>query len=104
MPSARRTILWRTKHDPRVFVPKLDFVTATGNVDRVVTPLCIFRRRDGRLVTESIHPGVSTDQLIAATGFEIDVDESTLITPEPTEAELATLAKVDPDGVTFSEF
>jgi glutaconate CoA-transferase, subunit B len=104
MPSARRTILWRTKHDSRVFVPKLDFVTATGNVDRVVTPLCTFRRHDGRLVVESIHPGVSPDHLIAATGFEIDVDESTLITPEPTETELAALAAVDPDGVTFSEF
>jgi glutaconate CoA-transferase subunit B len=104
MPSARRTILWRAKHDPRVFVPKLDFVTATGNVDRVVTPLCTFRRRDGRLVVESIHPGVSPEQLIAATGFEIDVDESTLITPEPTDAELAALAAVDPDGVTYSEF
>jgi glutaconate CoA-transferase subunit B len=104
MPSARRTILWRAKHDRRVFVPKLDFVTATGNVDRVVTPLCTFRRRDGRLVVESIHPGVSPEQLIAATGFEIDVDESTLITPEPTEAELAALAAVDPEGVTYSEF
>jgi glutaconate CoA-transferase subunit B len=104
MPSARRTILWRAKHDPRVFVPKLDFVTATGNVDRVVTPLCTFRRRDGRLVVETIHPGVSPKQLIAATGFQIDVDESTLITPEPTDAELAALAAVDPEGVTFSEF
>jgi len=104
MPSARRTILWRTKHDPRVFVPKLDFVTATGNVDRVVTSLCRFRRRDGRLVVESVHPGVSSDQLVAATGFAIDVDESTLITPAPTETELAALAAVDPEGVSYSEF
>jgi glutaconate CoA-transferase subunit B len=104
MPSARRTILWRTRHDPRVFVPKLDFVTATGNVDRVVTPLCVFRRREGRLVVESIHPAVSPDQLVAATGFQVKVDDTTLITPEPTETELATLAAVDPDGVSFSEF
>jgi glutaconate CoA-transferase subunit B len=104
MPSARRTILWRTKHDPRVFVPKLDFVTATGNVDRVVTPLCIFRRRDGRLVVESIHPGVSPEQLVAATGFEIEVVESTLLTPKPTKPEVAALNAVDPEGVSFSEF
>jgi glutaconate CoA-transferase subunit B len=104
MPSARRTILWRTKHDPRVFVPKLDFVTAAGNVDRVVTPLCIFRKRDGRLVVESIHPGVSPEQLVSATGFDVDVDDSTLTTPEPTAAEMAALAAVDPEGVTYSEF
>jgi glutaconate CoA-transferase, subunit B len=79
-------------------------VTATGNVDRVVTPLCVFRRRDGRLVVESIHPGVSPDQLIAATGFEIEAGDSTLITPKPTETELATLAAVDPEGVSYSEF
>jgi len=104
MPSARRTILWRTRHDPRVFVPKLDFVTAQGNVDRVVTSLCVFRRREGRLVVESIHPGVTPDQLIAATGFPIEVDETTLETPAPTAAELEALAAVDPEGVSFSEF
>src|SRR5581483_7755451 len=39
MPTARRVILWRTQHNRRVFVERLDFVTAAGNVDRVVTPL-----------------------------------------------------------------
>jgi glutaconate CoA-transferase subunit B len=57
MPTARRTILWRTRHDPRTFVERLSFVTAAGNVDRVVTPLCVFRRIDGRLQIESIHAG-----------------------------------------------
>ena len=59
MPTARRVILWRTKHDPRTFVERLDFVTAAGNVDRVVTPLGVFVRRDGRLEVESLHPGVT---------------------------------------------
>lgn len=104
MPRAKRTILWRTKHDSRVFVDKLDFVTAEGNVDRVVTPLCVFRREDGRLRVESIHPGVSPEQLMTATGFPIEVDGSTPITPLPTAEELATLARVDPDGVSGSEF
>ena len=104
MPRANRTILWRTKHDPRVFVEKLDFVTAEGNVDRVVTPLCIFRREQGRLRVESIHPGVSPDQLRAATGFPIDVDGSTPMSPPPTEKELAALARVDPGFVSNSEF
>ena len=48
MPTARRVILWRTKHDPRTFVERLDFVTAAGNVDRVVTPLGIFARRGAK--------------------------------------------------------
>ena len=104
MPRARRTILWRTKHDPRVFVEKLDFVTAQGNVDRVVTPLCMFKRVDGRLLVESINPGVTPEQLRAATGFPIDVDNSTIVTPEPTAEELIALARIDPSGVSGSEF
>jgi len=104
MPTARRTILWRTKHDPRTFVERLDFVTAAGNVDRVVTPLCVFQRRDGRLAVESIHPGVSPDALCAATGFSIDVDDRTAVTPTPSEEELSALAEVDPARVSGSEF
>src|SRR5436190_15540424 len=38
LPTARRTILWRAVHTPRCLVERLDFVTATGNVDRLVTP------------------------------------------------------------------
>src|SRR5690606_10490969 len=69
MPSANRVILWRTKHDRRAFVERLDFVTGAGNVDRVVTPLCVFVRRDGRLVVESVHPGVTPEYLREQTGF-----------------------------------
>jgi glutaconate CoA-transferase subunit B len=104
MPRANRTILWRTKHDPRVFVEKLDFVTAEGNVDRVVTPLCVFVRDAGTLRVESIHPGVLPDQLKSATGFPIEVDDATPVTAPPTEEELAALALVDPKGVSNSEF
>ncbi len=104
MPRAKRTLIWRTKHDPRVFVETLDFVTASGNVDRVVTPLCVFRRIDGRLTVESIHPGVTPPHLIAATGFSIQADASTPVTPPPTAEERAALASIDPEGVALSEF
>ncbi len=104
MPSARRVILWRTKHDRRSFVDRLDFVTAAGNVDRVVTPLCVFVRRDGRLEVESIHPGVAPEYLRAQTGFAIAADAATPLTPVPTAEELAMLALIDPDRVIDSEF
>lgn len=101
---ARRVILHRTQHTPRQFVPKLDFVTAAGNVDRVVTPLCLFRRLDGRLTVESLHPGVTPETLRAATGFPLDLPDDPPVTPPPTEAELQTLREVDPDDVRASEF
>jgi glutaconate CoA-transferase subunit B len=104
LPTARRTILWRTRHDARTFVERLPFVTAAGNVDRVVTPLCVFRRVEGRLAVESVHEGVAIEELRARTGFAIAVDERTPRTPAPTEMELAALAEVDPGGSRSREF
>lgn len=104
MPTAKRVILWRTKHDRRAFVERLDFVTAAGNVDRVVTPLCVFVRRDGRLEVESIHPGVTAEQVRDQTGFAVTVDATTPLTMVPTAVELAALAALDPERVIASEF
>ena len=104
MPTARRVILWRTRHDPRTFVEHLDFVTAAGNVERVVTPLGIFVRREGRLVVESLHPGVTADGFRAATGFPVEIGPEALVTVPPTPAEIAALRKLDPGGIVRSEF
>jgi glutaconate CoA-transferase subunit B len=104
MPTARRVILWRTKHDPRTFVERLDFVTAAGNVDRVVTPLGVFARRAGWLEVESLHRGVTPEAFRDATGFPVAVGPETPVTPPPTAEELAALRAVDPDGVARSEF
>lgn len=105
MPTANRVILWRTRHDPRTFVEELSFVTGTGNVDRVVTPLCVFRRdhRVGRLVVETIHPYSSPDEVKAQTGFEVGV-QGVPNTPSPTTQELEALQRVDPAGVRRIEF
>ena len=103
MPKAGRTLLWRTKHDPRVIVEKLDFVTATGNVDRVVTPLCVFRRVEGGLVVESRHEWSSRHELVAATGFAIDVTAATPMTPPVSTEEMRILRAVDPGFVALSE-
>ncbi len=104
MPTARRVILWRTRHDPRTFVDKLDFVTAAGNTERVVTPLGIFVSREGRLEVESLHPGVAPDAFRVATGFPVTVSSETQVTEPPTAHEFAALRAVDPDGVARSEF
>ncbi len=104
MPTAGRTLLWRTKHDRRTLVEKLNFVTAAGNVDRVVTPLCVFRRVDGRLQIEEIFPYTTPDAVRDATGFPVAVDDHTPIAAPPTDAERAALAQVDPERVRLIEF
>lgn len=103
LPTAKRTILWRTKHDPRTFVEKLSFVTASGNVDRVITPLCVFAKRNGRLQLESIHPYSSAEEVRQQTGFPVEI-AGVPFTPSPTAEELGALAKVDPDKVRLVEF
>jgi len=104
MPTAKRVILWRAKHDPRIFVERLDFVTAAGAVERVVTPLCVFRRGADGLEVESIHPGVTAEQVRQATGFAVAAGPDTPVTPPPTAAELAALREIDPEGIRASEF
>lgn len=104
MPTAGRILLWRTQHNPRVFVERLDFVTAAGNVDRVATPLCLFRRIDGRLTVEALMPGVSADQVRAQTGFDLGPAEAWPTLAPPTDQELTTIEALDPRGLRKLEF
>jgi glutaconate CoA-transferase, subunit B len=104
MPTAGRVILWRSQHSTRVFVEQLDFVTAAGNVDRVVTPLCVLLRRGGRLGVEALMPGVEAHDVRAKTGFAL-LGPATWPTLEPpSAAELQALEQVDPEGVRRMEF
>ena len=95
-PVVPRVILFRTEHSPRVFVPEVDFVTAAGTPDRVVTPLAVlgFDREAGRLVLDSYHPGQSVESVRAATGFELPLASRVHETPAPTESELRVLRDV----------
>jgi glutaconate CoA-transferase subunit B len=103
LPTAKRTLLWRTQHTPRALVDRLDFVTATGNVDRLVTPLCVFRRDEGRFTLEVRAPGIAADQIVAETGFRFRLPPRV---PEfvPTQQELEALTTVDPHRARDVEF
>ena len=104
MPTAGRVILSRAEHSRRSFVERLDFVTAAGNVDRVVTPLCVFQRRNGRLGVESVHPTTTPEELVERTGFALGATDGWPTTPPPTADELAALAEIDPENVRALEF
>jgi acyl CoA:acetate/3-ketoacid CoA transferase beta subunit len=114
------TSYWVPNHSPRVFVEKVDVVTGVGwdraaaagpgarfiDLRRVVTNLAVldFATPDHRLRLTSVHPGVTVDEVLAATGFDLvmegDVPESRLPTPD----ELALLAeRIDPAGARYTE-
>ncbi len=103
IPTAQRAIIWRTKHDKRTFVPKVDFVTTKGNVDRIVTPLCVFRMYEGELILESIHPTSSIEEIAEHTGFDIRYIDMKYTEP-PTDKELELLHKLDPWDYRNIEF
>ena len=94
-PLVKRVILFRTEHSPRVFVPKLDFVTASGRPHLVVTPKAILAPdEDGLLELVSWHPGETASRVAAATGFELRVRPGAAETRGPSEEELRILREV----------
>lgn len=103
IPTAKKAIIWRTKHDRRTFVEQVDFVTTRGNVWKIVTPLCVFEFRHGRLRLDSIHYYSSLEEVRENTGFELQYDEIRTTTP-PTARELAALRQVDPRNWRMKEF
>ncbi len=102
-------------HSPRSFVPRVDFVSGVGydravgpfhDVHRVVTNLAVldFAKPDHAMRIASVHPGVTVDEVQAATGFPLVVPPDVPTTREPTAAELRLLREVlDPRGLREKE-
>ena len=103
LPTAKRTILWRTQHTTRSLVERIDFVTAAGHVDRLVTPLCVFRMEPDGFVLDALRPGITAEDVRAATGFGYRCPEDVAVLT-PTAEEVRTLEDVDPLGVREVEF
>jgi glutaconate CoA-transferase, subunit B len=91
-PLVKRVILFRTEHSSRVFVPELDFVTASGRPHLVVTPKAVLAPgEDGLLELVSWHRGETASSVAAATGFELRVRPGAAETAGPSEDELRVL-------------
>lgn len=103
IPTAKRAIIWRTKHDVRTFTDKLDFTTARGNVSDIVTPLCVFTMYGGELILKSVHPTSSIEEVAQNTGFPIRYITLSTTSP-PTEEELKKLDEIDPQDYRSLEF
>lgn len=98
-----RVVVFRTDHTPRIFVPRVDVVASPGSSPpdvvrpggphKCVTPLCVFAfdAARGRLVVESLHPGVTREELARRTGFAPQFAVETSVTPAPTEEQLRLL-------------
>jgi acyl CoA:acetate/3-ketoacid CoA transferase beta subunit len=109
------TSYWVPNHGPKVFVPAVDTVTGIGwdraaalgpagrfvEIRRVVSNLGVFdfETPDRSMRLRSVHPGVSVDDVMAATGFPLVVPDEVPTSRLPTPEELKLIREViDPDG------
>jgi len=114
---------WRTIaimiHDKRRFVEKIDFLTTPGFLSgpgareeaglpintgpyRVVTNLGIMGYDDEskKMKLLSVNPGVTVEQVIENTGFELLIADEVTNNDHPTDEELKLLRdEIDPDGL-----
>jgi glutaconate CoA-transferase subunit B len=99
-------------HSRRTFVERLDFVTTVGHGDgpgsrerlgfrgrgptAVITDLGVLEPDPDtkQLVLTQVHPGVSAEQVLEATGWELRVRDELLVTEPPTDKELASLREL----------
>ncbi len=115
------SLCWRTiaimQHDKRRFVSKVDFVTTPGYLSGpgareaaglprssgpayVVSTLALMDYDPGtcRMRLKAVHPGVSVDEVLEATGFELSVADDISTNPPPSAEELRLLREeIDPE-------
>lgn len=116
------SLCWQTiaimRHDKRRFVPKLDFLTTPGyltgkgarqaaglpngtgpvNVVSTMAQLGFDREDTCRMTLEAVYPGVSVQDVIDNTGFELLIPDQVPTLDAPTDEELRTLREdIDPD-------
>ncbi|MFF4579093.1 CoA-transferase subunit beta [Streptomyces sp. NPDC001373] len=112
---------WVPRHSPRVFVERVDMVSGVGydraeaagpsaarfhRLPRVVSDLGVFDfAGPGRTMRlASLHPGVTVDEVRAATGFELAIGADVPYTREPSAEELRLIREViDPKGLRDRE-
>lgn len=113
---------WNPNHNPRSLVDKVDFVSCAGYLgggsqrqdaglaggpQLVVTNLCVldFEPVTKHLRLQSVHPGVTVEQVQAATGFELLLPEGDVpVTVAPTVGQVDLIRHViDPDNMRKRE-
>ncbi len=110
------TSYWVPNHSPKVFVAEVDLVCGIGydraaalgpvaarfhETRRVVSNLGVFdfETPDHHMRLRSVHPGVTVDEVVAVTGFELARPDEVPESRSPSEDELRLLREViDPEG------
>lgn len=114
------TSYWVPNHSRKVFVEQVDVVSGVGfdraralgragrfhEIRRVVSNLGVFdfATPDRRMRLASVHPGVSKDDVVDQTGFELAVEGEVPETRAPSAEELRLIReRIDPEGLRDRE-
>ncbi len=118
-----RIVYYVPEHSRRVFLEKLDFLTAAGHLEEgrwrrrmgikakgpvaVISNLATmdFTEETKRMRLKSVHPGISVDMVKENTGFELILQDPVYETEPPAIEELKLLREnIDPIGLRKLEF
>lgn len=114
------TSFWIPRHTSRVFVERVDMVSGIGydraatlgawvrrhhRLPRVVTNLAVldFETPTRTMRLRSVHPGITIDDVVASTGFELVVPDDVPTTRAPTDDELVAIERLDPHRLRHRE-
>ena len=115
------TSYWVPNHSPKVFVEKVDLVCGIGydraaalgekaarfhEIRRVVSNLGVFdfATPDHRMRLASVRPGVTVEEVVANTGFELVIEGEVPETRAPSDEELGIIReRLDPAGLRRRE-
>jgi glutaconate CoA-transferase, subunit B len=118
----RKMLGYFPSHNKRTLVPKVDFITGTrwkiGNQERIkaglrpgpmklITNLAVLiKEEEGKpFKIGSVHPGVSVNDVVNNTGFQLDVSKDVSETEKPTKEQIRILREqVDPYGMVAFDF
>jgi glutaconate CoA-transferase, subunit B len=103
-------------HEKRRFVERVTYVTSPGFGEggdwrektglrgggpyAVITTKGVFRFHDRtkEMILHSVHPGVTVEEILDQTGWDLKLAPHIDVTEQPTRAELRTIRKYDPHG------
>jgi glutaconate CoA-transferase subunit B len=104
-------------HERRRLVDRVSFITSPGHGDgtsgwrkrngllgggpaAILTTLCVLRFPEGggEAYLDTVHPGHTVDEVLAETGWALQVSDHVSETSAPTPAELAAIRRFDPHG------
>ncbi len=108
------------KHQSSVFVPTVDMVSGVGydrarqiggfiaqrhDLRRVITNIAVldFQGPDNCMRLVSVHPGVSVDEVVSNTGFDLHIPSQVPMSRGPNPEEMAAIDLIDPRGLRHRE-